>query len=102
MKYYKFRLASFKNSLLAFNQTLTCESSVLMIPSVVVSLILQYIVVSLTYIIILKKLFTDGKSFIYIKNSNGPSIDPWGTSVVIGSLSDICLSNSTYCNRSEK
>ena len=31
-----------------------------------------------------------------MQNSNGPSIDPWGTPVVIGSLTDICLSNSTY------
>ena len=39
-----------------------------MIPSVVVSLILQYSVVSSAYIIILKKLLTDGRSLIYIYN----------------------------------
>ena len=73
-----------------------------MIPSVVVSLILQYSIVSSAYIISLKKLLIDGMSLIEIKYSNGESIDLWGTPVVIGSLFDICLSNLTYCNRSER
>ncbi len=29
--------------------------------------------------------------------SNGPRIDPWGTPVVISSMSDLASSNSTYC-----
>ena len=29
-----------------------------------------------------------GKSFIYIKNSNGPRTEPWGTSQVIARSSD--------------
>ena len=33
-------------------------------------------------------LVTVGRSFIYNKNRSGPKIEPWGTPVVIFSLSD--------------
>ena len=34
----------------------------------------------------LSKSLTDGKSLIYIKNSRGPKIEPWGTPVYIFSV----------------
>ena len=37
------------------------------------------------------------RSLIYIKNSRGPSIDPGETPVVIVSVVDYMLFNSTYC-----
>ena len=59
---------------------------------------LQYNVVSSAYISISNLLLTVGRSLIYIRNSNGPNIDPCGTPVVIEALFDFMLSYSTYGN----
>ena len=40
--------------------------------------------------------------FMYIKNSNGPSTDPWGTPVRRGDCIDFVLSYTTYWNRLDK
>ena len=42
------------------------------------------------------------RSLIYIKKRRGPNIDPWGTPVVIISVADCVLLNSTYCFLSDK
>ena len=59
---------------------------------------LQYNVVSSAYISISNLLLTVGRSLIYIRNSNGPNIDPCGTPVVIEALFDFMPSYSTYGN----
>ena len=54
-------------------------------------------VVSSAYII-KSNLFVDsGKSFIYMINNNGPIIDPCGTPIVKGKISDLHFSISVYC-----
>ena len=46
----------------------------------------------------LKKLLDSGKSFIYIKNTSGPKMDPCGTPVTIGNVLDAVSFNSTNCS----
>ena len=43
----------------------------------------------------LKKLLDSGKSFIYIKNSSGPKMEPCGTPVTIDNVLDAVSFNST-------
>ena len=43
----------------------------------------------------LSKSLTDGKSLIYIKNSRGPKIEPWGTPVYIFFSDDLDPFRST-------
>ena len=43
---------------------------------------------SSAYIMNLKKLLDSGKSFIYIKNSSGPKMEPCGTPVTICNVLD--------------
>ena len=42
------------------------------------------------------------RSFIYKINSNGPSMEPWGTPHVISNWFDFCPFSSTYCLRLDK
>ena len=37
------------------------------------------------------------KSLIYIKNNNGPSMEPWGTPALTSDQSAICPFNKTLC-----
>ena len=37
------------------------------------------------------------KSLIYIKNSNGPSMEPWGTPALTSDQSETCPFNKTLC-----
>ena len=37
------------------------------------------------------------KSFIYIKNNNGPKIDPWGTPEEIGMVPEMLPFTKTLC-----
>ena len=37
-----------------------------------------------------------GMSFMYIRKSSGPKMDPWGTPVLIGNNEDFTLLSSTY------
>ena len=39
---------------------------------------------------------------MYIKNSNGPRTDPWGTPQLFSNRSDDCSLNDTNCLRSIK
>ena len=41
-------------------------------------------------------------SFIYKRNSNGPSVDPWGTPHMISTVSDEIPFTSVYCVRFER
>ena len=50
---------------------------------------------SSAYIMNLKKLLDSGKSFIYIKNSSGPKMEPCGTPVTICNVLDAVSFNST-------
>ena len=53
-------------------------------------------VVSSALRINVNKLLAFGMSFIYIRNSNGPNIDPWGTPVKIVWSDELSLFTSTY------
>ena len=46
----------------------------------------------------LNNLLDSGKSFIYIKNSSGPKMEPCGTPVTIGNVLDAVSFNSTNCS----
>ena len=54
-------------------------------------------VVSSAYIIKSNFFVDSGKSFIYMINNNGPRIDPCGTPIVKGKISDLLSSISVYC-----
>ena len=54
-------------------------------------------VVSSAYIIKSNLCVDSGKSFIYMINNNGPRIDPCGTPIVKGKISDLLSSISVYC-----
>ena len=74
-----------------FNNTFTLESCIGMKYSMVVNRL-----VSSAKSINLNVLLTLGRSLIYIKNNNGPRIDPCGTPVVIGPIVDESEFISTY------
>ena len=46
-------------------------------------------VVSSAYIMKWKRLLDSGKSCIYIMRRSGPKMEPWGTPVTIGRVSDL-------------
>ena len=97
-----FVFCTFKVSLFAFNHECTCWSSLFKttyLLSDVISSKQQNSVVSSAYIKKLNILLELGKSFIYIKNKRGPSIDPCGTPLRIDFMSEIHVSNWTYCFR---
>ena len=52
-------------------------------------------VVSSAYMIGQKLVLAVARSLMYIRNNNGPRIEPWGTPVVIASKGDFMLLNST-------
>ena len=54
--------------------------------------------VSSAYKTKLKYELDSGISFMYIRNSKGPSIHPWGTPVVRDKYEDLAESISTYCS----
>ena len=37
------------------------------------------------------------RSFIYIKNRNGPSMEPWGTPALTSTQVEVCLLRTTLC-----
>ena len=43
------------------------------------------------------KLLAIDRSLIYIRNKRGPSVDPWGTPVVIGNMFNFVPSISINC-----
>ena len=59
-------------------------------------------VVSSAYMMGVNVSLAMARSSIYIKKRRGPNIDPWGTPVVIISVADWVLLNSTYCFLSDK
>ena len=54
-------------------------------------------VVSSSYIIKLNCLVDSEKSFIYMINNKGPRIEPCGTPIFKGKISDLQSSISVYC-----
>ena len=94
----------FSDNLFICNHSITLESSALIKYSLVCILFpkdfkLLNSVVSSAYIINLNILLALEKSLIYMINNKGPSIEPCGTPIVIGRISDLVSSNSTYCFR---
>ena len=57
---------------------------------------LQYSVVSSAYINMWNIGLTPGKLLIYIKKSNGPKIEPWGTPIDTDFASNLASLSSTY------
>ena len=45
----------------------------------------------------MKRLLDSGKSFLYIRKRSGPKMEPWGTPVTIGKVSDLVSFTSTNC-----
>ena len=66
---------TFNANLFAPNHSYILKSSRLMTSSVTLLSMLQNKVVSSAYITILNTLLTKGKSFIYIRKSNGPNTE---------------------------
>ena len=94
----------FSDNLFICNHSITLESSAFIKYSLVCILFpkdfkLLNSVVSSAYIINLNILLAWEKSLIYMINNKGPSIEPCGTPIVIGRISDLVSSNSTYCFR---
>ena len=58
---------------------------------------MQKCIKSSAYMIGQKLVLAFARSLMYIRNNNGPRIEPWGTPVVIVSKGDFMLLNSTYC-----
>ena len=54
-------------------------------------------VISSAYIIKSNFLVDSEKSFIYMINNKGPIIDPCGTPIVKGKISDLLSSMTVYC-----
>ena len=86
----------FSDNLLASNQLAMNFNSLFQESDVEFWSRLQQNVVSLAYIIISNLLLTVGRSLIYIRNSNGPNMDPCDSPVVIEALFDFMPSYSTY------
>ena len=99
-----FDLSLFSDSLFMFSHSIILESASLIkvCVSTLFSLLLNVLmvldkVVSLAYIIKSNFFVDSGKSFIYMINNNGPRIDPCGTPIVKGKISDLLSSISVYC-----
>ena len=99
-----FDLSLFSDSLYMFSYSIILESSSLIkvCVSTFFSLLLNVLmvldmVVSSAYIIKSNFFLDSGKSFIYMINNNGPTIDPCGTPIVKGKISDLLSSISVYC-----
>ena len=99
-----FDLSLFSDSLFMFSHSIILESSSLIkvCVSTFFSLLLNVLmildkVVSSAYIIKSNFFVDSGKSFIYMINNNGPRIDPCGTPIVKGKISDLLSSISVYC-----
>ena len=50
----------------------------------------------------MKKFVASGKSFIKIKKSKGPKIDPWGTPYSMPMRDDLTLPSLTNCDLPDK
>ena len=91
----------FKDSLLMFSHLFTLFNYVLKCCSI--SLVLEFKdwivvnrVVSSAYITYLNVLLDFGGSLMYITNKSGPIMEPYGTPVVIGRVSEMLSSYVTY------
>ena len=95
----KFVLSMLRDNLLAFTQQYTLPiSTFIWLTTSFKFFPVQKRIVSSTKSIGIKRLETEGKSFIWIKNSKGPSIKPWGTPHFIALKSDSCLLYTTACD----
>ena len=99
-----FDLFLFSDSLFMFSHSITLESSSLIkvcVSTLLCSLLNELMVldkvVSSAYIIKSNFLVDSEKSFIYMINNKGPRIDPYGTPIVKGKISDLLYSISVYC-----
>ena len=80
------------------SEFILCEGSV---SGVVKLQIVRIKLVSSTYMIGLKDVQDCARSFMYIRKSREPSIDSWGTPVVILRTADLVSLISKYCVLSE-
>ena len=100
-----FDLFLFSDSLfIMFSHSIILESSSLIkvcVSTLLCSLLNELMVldkvISSAYIIKSNFLVDSEKSFIYMINNKGPRIDPCGTLIVKGKISDLLSSISVYC-----
>ena len=79
----------FRDNLLDESHSLIFDNSLFIVTSEFTPFKLQYSVVSSAYINMWNIGVTLGKSLIYIRKSNGPKIEPWGTAIDTDFVSDL-------------
>ena len=93
---------TFNDNLFIFSHSVTLFNSCLVVLASLLLVCAPHNVVSSAYVIKLKCEVDYAMSFMYIMNSKGPSIEPWGTPVDILPNSERVALYTTYCFLSVK